>query len=187
MKKIIIIATAVILVLIAVPKRAEAAVITGDEPVGGVSYYLDKYIKAGGDPRDLIAAYDISADDKEVLCRIVEAEVTGAGDEAYYRAKTNVASCVLTRLDKGWGKTVRDIVFAHSGETYQFSPIKDGRYYTVEITQQTRDAVQEVIRYGPKHDCEYFCTRTCDSYVSGFHSKLRKIFSDCAHTYFKEK
>lgn len=171
-----------LLVVFSLKREAEAAVITGDEPVGGVGYYLDKYVKAGGDPRDLIAAYDISADDKEVLCRIVEAEVTGAGDDSYYRAKANVASCVLTRLDKGWGKTVREVVFS----PMQFSPVSDGRYYTVTVTQQTRDAVQEVLWYGCTHRCEYFCTSTCKSYKSGYHSTLREVFRDCAHVYFSE-
>lgn len=163
------------------PKSQNTMVlITGDEALGGMSKALDDFCRQGGDPEDLIRAYTLSDNDYEVLCRITEAEVTGEGSSDYYDAKRNVVSCILTRLENGWGLTVKDVVFAPK----QFSPISDGRYYTVKVTDQTRQAVDWVLQYGRTHDCEYFCTKTCDSYKTGYHSKLKEVFRDSQHVYF---
>lgn len=159
--------------------EVEAAVITGDEAVGGVGYYLDKYVKNGGNPQDLISVYPVSADDIEVLYRITEAEVTGEGNSNYYEAKKNVASCVITRWLNGWGDTVHNVVFAPK----QFSPISDGRYYTVEITEQTKRAVHDVLRNGKTHSYEYFCAN-CESYRNGWFSTLKEFYYDGIHHYF---
>lgn len=159
--------------------KASAGTIGTDNAIGGVGYLLEHY---EGDMSDVIA-YNISVEEQEVLCRIVEAEVTGEGDAEYYEAKRNVASCVITRWLNGWGATITEVVF----QPKQFSPIGDGRYWTVEITEQTRDAVTSVLRFERTHSSEYFCTRTCDSYRNGYHSTLHKDFSDCVHTYFSEK
>ena len=180
MCKRLILAVLFMLAVIA-PLKVNAGIITGDEPLGGMSKALNDYVKRGGNPENLIRIYTLSEDDFEVLCRIVEAEVTGEGGNRYFDAKRNVASCILTRVDKGWGKTVTDVVFAPK----QFSPIRDGRYYTVKITKQTRDAVNWVLRYGCTHRCTAFCTTTCESYKSGWHSTLTEVFQDSEHAYFK--
>lgn len=124
--------------------------------------------------------YEISDNEREILYRITEAEVTGEGSESYLEAKKNVASCVLVRLENGWANSIEGVVF----QKKQFSPISDGRYWEVEITQQTRDAVDWVLKNGKTHNCEYFCTYTCSSYKSGFHSTLIEAFKDCEHAYF---
>lgn len=130
------------------------------------------------------AAYTVTDEEREILYRIVEAEVTGEGDEAVFEAKKNVASCILVRVDRGWADgTVEGVVF----EKKQFSPISDGRYWTVQITQQTRDAVDWVLENGATHSCEYFCTTACASYRDGFHATLTEAFRDGQHAYFYGK
>ena len=89
--------------------------------------------------------YNIPDDQKEILCRIVEAEVTGYGnaykisDEEMKNCKFRVARVVLNRIksQRFKGKTVESIVFAKN----QFSPLIDGRFYRVTITDLTREAV----------------------------------------------
>lgn len=123
----------------------------------------------------------ISAEDYEILCRIVEAEATG-GTVAQ---KKNVASCVLARVEsKSWESTIKGVVFSHSGSTYQFSPIKDGRYYTVRITDSTRKAVDDVLKNGRTHNCLYFCSYKSYEKADSWHrNNLSYVFKDGEHIY----
>lgn len=190
-KAVLFMLTQIILVLIigiflldSVP--SEAATL-GDEPLIGLNYQLTQFVKDGGDTWECIPyMYEISDEDKEVLYRIVEAEVTGEGNNEVFDAKRNVASCVITRWKNGWAKTIPDVVFQKLGGSYQFTPVIDKRYWSVKVTDQTIAAVNNVLHFGETHNATYFCTRTCDSYISGFHSKLQWVFDDCEHTYFKE-
>lgn len=159
--------------------KTEAAIITGETALGGFSYILDRFYENGGTNQDLFPnMHEVSKKDKKILYRIVEAEATGGTLEQ----KKNVASCILNRMDTGWGKTVEDVVF----DKGQFSPISDGRYYTVEITASTIKAVEYVLIRGAVHDSIYFCTNTCKSAKSGFHSTLNFQFFDGMHNYYKE-
>lgn len=168
--------------------QTHAGTLKADYPIGGASYLMSKYVECGGDLSDCLPdAYKVSDEEREVLYRIVEAEVTGEGNSDYYQAKRNVASCIIVRWQDGWAKTITDVVFQKCGNAYQFSPIKDKRYWSVVVTQQTRKAVDNIIRYGVCHDSTYFCTRTCESYKTGFHSTLNHTFDDVEHSYFKEK
>ena len=89
---------------------------------------------------------NISDEEKEILCRIVEAEVTGTGecynisDDEMKKCKFRVARVILNRIksERFPGKTVESIVFQKN----QFSPTFDGHYYTVHITDLTREAVE---------------------------------------------
>lgn len=85
---------------------------------------------------------DISNDDYEALCRIVQAE---AGGEDVY-GKTLVAEVVLNRvLSEDFESTVYGVVFERSGGSAQFSPTADGRYYTVDVTAEAVEAVEKAL------------------------------------------
>lgn len=57
-----------------------------------------------------------------------------------------VANVVLNRVkNKSFPSTIKDVVFAHRGGTYQFSPIMDGRYYTVNVSDDTKSAVKDAL------------------------------------------
>lgn len=170
-----------------VPVEASTSRLNADEALGGWSYYMNLYIANGGDLNDCLPdTYTVSGEEREVLYRIVEAEVTGTGDDEYELAKANVASCIITRWENGWANSITDVVFQVLGGSYQFTPIIDKRYWSVVVTDQTKRAVDKVLKYGKLHDSTYFCTKTCDSYKNGFHSKLQFTFDDCEHAYFKE-
>lgn len=85
---------------------------------------------------------DLSEDEIEMLCRIVEAEATGEK----IIGKILVANVVLNRVNnKSFPNSVEGVIFQHSGRYYQFSPLMDGRYYTVPITETTREAVSRAL------------------------------------------
>lgn len=86
---------------------------------------------------------NLSLEEKEMLCRIVEAEVTGVSYRGAYGnemllSKFRVARVVINRvLDPRFPNSVEGVIYQRG----QFTPIKDGRYYRVQITDMTRQAV----------------------------------------------
>ena len=127
------------------------------------------------------ASLAVSKEAYEILSRIVEAEATGGT----IAQKKNVASCVLARVEsKSWESTIKGVVFSHSGNTYQFTPVKDGRYYTVKITESTRNAVNAVLKNGKTHSCMYFCSYTSYEKGNSWHrTHLTYVFKDAEHIY----
>ncbi len=84
----------------------------------------------------------ISTSDYEILCRIVQAE---AGGEDML-GKQMVADVIINRVNSAkFPNTIEGVVFQGSGGKAQFSPIRDGRYYTVSISAETRKAVKKAI------------------------------------------
>ena len=178
---------------------ASAGFIGGDEPLGGFSYIMDCAYK--NKPLNeqyerlfyrlyMMYHYDyiVTDKEKEILFRIVEAEATGGT----VSQKMNVASCVLARVESpDWGDTIEKVVFDHSNGVWQFSPLGDGRYYSVSITDSTKVAVDNVLKYGKTHDCQWFCSdgsynkkNDKGEYVS-YHRKYHEwSFFDEMHHYF---
>lgn len=127
-----------------------------------------------------ILNYGITEDEFEMLCRITEAEATGGTIEQ----KRNVASCILNRVNSSdWPNTIEGVIFQNNGKVYQFSPISDGRYYSVVITDETKEAVQLTLEEGILHDCIFFCSYGCKS--SWFASKGEPDFKDGIHRYYR--
>ncbi|MFW5651723.1 MAG: cell wall hydrolase [Acetivibrio ethanolgignens] len=84
----------------------------------------------------------LSQTDKGVLLRIVEAEATGED----VTGKMLVANVILNRVNSDeFPDTVEKVVFQKSGKKYQFSPIRDGRYYKVSVSETTEEAVERVL------------------------------------------
>ena len=142
-------------------------------PLAGLSKILD-----GVNSEKVMECLPIqSIGEYEILCRIVEAEATDGTAEQ----KENVTSCVLNRVNSHeFPNTIEAVVF----EKGQFTPISDGRYYKVVITDSTRKAVNKILWRGPQHDCLFFCT-SCNSYYNGWFSTLKESFYDGMHHYFK--
>lgn len=128
----------------------------------------------------------LAEDDKNVLLRIVEAEATGED----IRGKMLVANVVLNRVNckTEFGNTVTDVVFERVNGVYQFSPILDGRYWEVEVTKETRKAVEKVLN--GEDDSEgalYFMARKYadPGNVEWFDDSLTWLFSYGEHEFFK--
>jgi len=127
--------------------------------------------------------YHIPYEDYQILIRMVEAEATGGNLEQ----KKNVAQCIINRLKEpgNYPCTLKDIIFMHRGKVWQFSPLSDKRYYKVEITKETIQAVNEVLENPHVHNATYFKTYNCDS--SFFRNHLKFLFEDGIHKYYIEK
>lgn len=198
MKRIIAILLVVVLITL-VPHKVNAGFLNGDESIAGASYLLDCiYQKKQPDEKHirllLLAEeyrkdiYEVTEEEYEILCRIVEAEATG-GDVVQ---KANVASCVMARVEsEAWANTIKGVVFEHYGSVYQFTPISDGRYYSVTITDSTRQAVNRVISFGKTHDCTWFCSdgsykkKDKNGNYTSYHRRHHTwVFFDGEHHYF---
>lgn len=129
-------------------------------------------------------AVQLSAEDYEVLLRIVEAE-TGA-EEAFTR--TIIANVIINRVQhEYYPDTVKEVVFQNDGKTYQFTPILDGRYYEVTPSQETKEAVDLAISgYDNSMGALAFVSRehTSDRVMRWFDSELDFVFKYEGIEYF---
>lgn len=127
----------------------------------------------------------VSASDRVILERIVEAEAGGED----HKGKVLVANVVLNRVkSKSFPSTVEEVVFAHRGSTYQFSPIYDGRYYTIDVSNDTKKAVKDALNgVDPSQGALYFMERAyADSdNAAWFDRCLTRLFSYHCHEFYK--
>ncbi|BCK00834.1 cell wall hydrolase [Anaerocolumna chitinilytica] len=127
----------------------------------------------------------LSSEDIEVLQRIVEAEATGEN----VKGKILVANVILNRVkNKDFPDSVKAVVFQKDGSTYQFSPIKDGRYYSVRVSKSTKDAIKRVLEGEDySNGALYFSARirADKSSMSWFDRHLKFLFKYGGHEFFK--
>ncbi|MCD7867139.1 MAG: cell wall hydrolase [Clostridiales bacterium] len=84
----------------------------------------------------------MSDSDYEILLQIVEAE---AGTEDV-KGRVLVANVIMNRVkSENYPDTVTDAVFQEVNGVTQFSPTEDGRIYSVTVTDETREAVKQVL------------------------------------------
>ena len=142
-----------------------------ETPVAGISVTLDKV-------KNLDHIYP--QDEIEVLYRITEAEATGECTDA----KKNVASVILNRVhSKDFPDTITGVVFQKN----QFSPIADKRYWSVEVTEETIQAVDEVINQGATTEALYFVNlENTSRKMRNWFKKLEFLFIDpSGHSFYK--
>ena len=124
---------------------------------------------------------NVSDEEIEILERIVQAEAGGSG----YDGMLAVANVVLNRVkSERFPNTVTDVVFANR----QFTPISDGRYYTVEVSDTARQVVEDALN-GARligEDALYFCTPTANG-KGWFERALRKIDYIAPHNFYGYK
>lgn len=122
----------------------------------------------------------------EVLERIVEAEATGMS----VYGKMLVANVVINRVNSHYfANDVESVVFQRIGGSYQFSPVKDGRYYSVKVTDTTREAVERVLNgQDYSEGALYFFQRSATSKTKAtwFDKNLKFLFKFGAHEFFTE-
>ncbi|MBO4506215.1 MAG: cell wall hydrolase [Lachnospiraceae bacterium] len=127
-----------------------------------------------------------TAENIEVLERIVEAEAT---DQDIY-GRMLVANVVINRVHSKYFKnTVKGVVFETIGGYEQFAPIRDGRYFTVPITEKTREAVRRVLAGEDYSDgALYFFQRdiTTDKKAAWFDNNLKYLFKYGCHEFYTE-
>ena len=139
-------------------------------------YIFSKYLRDTELP-----SLDFTDEEIEILQRITEAECTGQSIES----KENVVSVIINRiLDLNFPDTMSEIVFQDG----QFSPISDGRYYSVDITKDTIKAVDNILKDGVKHEGIFFCNMKDVKLLSkkNWFKNLEFLFKDDSkHSFFK--
>lgn len=86
--------------------------------------------------------YEIDTEDYDALLRIVEAEA-GCEDET---GKLLVANVVLNRVNnEKFPDTIQEVILQKEKGKTQFSPVANGRFYTVEVSEETIDVVNRAL------------------------------------------
>lgn len=128
--------------------------------------------------------YDLSQEDYEALLRIVQAEA-GSEDE---KGKMLVAGVVLNRVESSrFPDTVKEVVLQHVDGVYQFSPVANGTYYSVKISDETKRAVDKVLAgEDDSKGALYFASRKyADSEkMKWFDRSLTHLFNYGGHEFF---
>ena len=126
----------------------------------------------------------LSEHDYQILCRIVEAEAGGED----INGRILVANVILNRMESPiFPGTVEGVVFQKSGGTFQFSPIRDGRYYRVKGSDETIEAVERAL-LGEDYSegALYFVSRkgAAPDKMRWFDNHLTRLFQYGGHEFF---
>lgn len=132
-------------------------------------------------------AYSLTQQDMETLLRIVEAEA-GCEDED---GRLLVANVVLNRVaDDAFPDTISEVVFQREKGVTQFSPVSNGRFWKVKISEKTMNAVGRALEGEDISDgALYFAARKyADSdKMKWFDDNLDFLFSHGGHEFFTSK
>lgn len=128
----------------------------------------------------------LSLEDYENLLRIVEAEA-GGEDE---KGKILVANVVLNRVEsEEFPDSVTEVIFQKDNGVTQFSPVANGRFYAVTVSEETVEAVNKAL-CGEDYSqgALYFAARKyADSdNMRWFDERLEFLFEHGGHEFFGE-
>lgn len=128
-----------------------------------------------------VAAFSIGVESQKILERIVEAEAGGQD----IKGRMLVANVIMNRTKSGkFPSTVKGVVFSPG----QFSPVSNGRYYQVTVSQKTKEAVKRVLQGEDYSEgALYFMCREASepSNVSWFDRALTRLFKHGDHEFFR--
>lgn len=129
--------------------------------------------------------YELGEQDREVLLRIVEAEA-GCEDE---EGKLLVANVVLNRLNSDkFPDTVTEVVFQREKGITQFSPVANGKIWSVSVSEETLEAVGRALEGEDiSQGALYFAARRyADSdKMRWFEEQLCFLFRHGGHEFFR--
>lgn len=125
-------------------------------------------------------------EDYDNLLRIVEAEASGEDE----MGKILVANVVLNRVNnEDFPDTVTEVVFQKSNGVTQFSPISNGRFWTVTVSEETISAVNRAL-CGEDYSqgALYFAARKYanSKNMRWFDENLEFLFEHGGHEFFGE-
>lgn len=128
--------------------------------------------------------YNLSEADYEALLKIVQAEAGNEDEEG----KMLVAGVILNRVnDSKFPGTVTEVVMQKENGVYQFSPIANGTYQNVKVTQETIEAVERVLAGEDiTQGALYFASRKYadPEKMKWFDNSLTKLFEHGGHEFF---
>lgn len=121
-----------------------------------------------------------TTEDYNNLLKIVEAEATGCD----VIGKILVANVIINRVkDRRFANSVTGVVFQGRGE--QFAPVKDGRFFSVKVTQSTIEAVDRAL-LGEDYSqgALYFAATWAVTPDSWHATHLKRLFEYDGHIFF---
>lgn len=146
----------------------------GMSRVGGVGYYAQQTVRE----------HHMASEDYYSLLRVVEAEATG-GD---MKSKILIANVVLNRVaDSRFPDTISKVVWDKEGGTAQFSPTEDGRIYTVEVSEDTYEAVDRALKGEDYSEGALFFMARSSAEAHNqewFDDTLQRLFEYGGHEYY---
>ena len=100
-----------------------------------------------------------------------------------------VAEVILNRVNSPeFPDTIAGVVFQSSGGQYQFSPVGDGRYNSVSISGQTKEAVLAALEDGDvTNGALYFVAagKTTPEKLGWFENRLTFLTEHGGHRFYK--
>lgn len=137
-------------------------------------------------PEEMVEVTILSQEDYENLLRIVEAEA-GGEDE---KGKILVANVILNRVDcESFPDSITEVILQQSNGVCQFSPVGNGRFYTVKVSDATIQAVNKALE-GEDYSqgALYFAARKyADSRsMQWFDESLIFLFEHGGHEFFTQ-
>ena len=126
----------------------------------------------------------MSDEDYANLLKIVEAEAGGED----LKGKILVANVIFNRIKSpDFPSNVTDVVWERSGGSTQFSPVADGRIYTVTVSKETKEAVNRAIDGEDySHGALYFMEERYadEENVKWFKEELKFLFRHGVHDFY---
>ncbi len=132
------------------------------------------------EPEVPVRVVECTEEDYYNLLRIVEAEATG-GDVT---SKMLVANVIINRvISPRFPDTITEVIFQGNGE--QFQPVSDGRFYTVQITEGTVEAVERALAGENNAGGAYFFAASSHLGPYSWHCQcLTRLYEYGGHVYF---
>ncbi len=144
----------------------------------------EKVLKSSGNLADGELTV-INDNDYTSLLRIVEAEAT----EEDFLGRRLVANVVLNRVKSdGFPDTIHAVIHQKFNGKSQFSPLDDGRYYKLKISDLTKKAVDSALAGGDTSDGALFFVAkslTTKKAYSWFDESLDFLFKHGVHSFYK--
>jgi N-acetylmuramoyl-L-alanine amidase len=138
---------------------------------------------------EVSSPYVMDVTEKEIgmLERIVQAE---AGGEDMV-GKILIVNVIMNRIaDESFPDSVEDVIFQNKDGEYQFSPVDDKSYWSVKISDNTKEAVIRALE-GEDYSkgALYFIARkrTKSGSARWFDENLKWLFKHGGHEFYKEK
>ena len=127
----------------------------------------------------------ISKEEVAMLERIVQAE---AGGEDMV-GKILIANVIFNRIvDDEFPDSVESVIFDKSQGDYQFSPVGSGRYWSVKISDETKEAIQRALDGEDYSEgALYFIARkhTASTNAKWFDNNLNWLFKHGGHEFYR--
>ena len=128
--------------------------------------------------------YQLADEDYEALLKIVQAEAGNQDEEG----KMLVAGVVLNRVDSPrFPNSVLKVVKQQKDGVYQFSPVANGTYERIKVTQETINAVERVLKGEDiSQGALYFAARKYadPEKMQWFDASFTRLFSHCGHEFY---